>query len=68
MRAFPDYLEGKSVQARKEADKREENLSYDEVDTTTKTEDVTGENISDTSLSDNVSKENVVPLDYDSKK
>jgi len=68
VRAFPDYLEGKSVQARKEADKREENLSYDEVDTTKETEDVTGENISDTSLSDNVSKENVVPLDYESKK
>lgn len=68
VRAFPDYLEGKSMQAKKEADKREQNLSYDEVNTAKETEDVTGENISDTSLSENVSKENVVPLDYENKK
>ena len=68
VRAFPDYLEGKSMQATKDANKREENLSYDEVDTAKRTEDVTGENISDTPLSDNVSEENVVPLDYGKKK
>ena len=64
--AYPDWLEGKSVQARVDADKREPTISYDEINHIDFEHDTTEEGISDTELPDeNVSKDNIAPVSYE---